>query len=185
MLIQTIFDLTIHINCFKQDLVQLTRITDSPPSLLSPQVMVEAYRRDATSKEQLISELKSTKKRLLAEVKDLKQELLAAQGEKQSAALEQSRLQKEVVRVQEQMSSLEAHLQAIQLERDQLESQIQVGVHGGNHVSVSVLDGRKNCCVGFSPLQSLQFDRNQLAAVTDENESLRKQVEQMEGEAKK
>lgn len=120
-------------------------------------VMVEAYRRDATSKDQLISELKSTKKRLLAEVKDLKQELLAAQGEKQNAALEQSRLQKEVVRVQEQMSSLEAHLQAIQSERDQLESQIQ----------------------------SLQFDRNQLAAVTNENESLRKQVEQMEGEAKK
>lgn len=97
----------------------------------SLQVMVEAYRRDATSKDQLISELKSTKKRLLAEVKDLKQELLAAQGEKQSAALEQSRLQKEVVRVQEQMSSLEAHLQAIQSERDQLESQIQVGVRGG------------------------------------------------------
>lgn len=93
--------------------------------------MVEAYRRDATSKDQLISELKSSKKRLLAEVKDLKQELLAAQGEKQNAALEQSRLQKEVVRVQEQMSSLEAHLQAIQSERDQLESQIQVSVHGG------------------------------------------------------
>lgn len=92
---------------------------------------MEAYRRDATSKDQLITELKSTKKRLLAEVKDLKQELLAAQGEKQSAALEHSRLQKEAVRVQEQMSSLEAHLQAIQLERDQLESQIQVGVHGG------------------------------------------------------
>lgn len=33
--------------------------------------------------------------------------------------------------------------------------------------------------------QSLQFDQNQLAAVTEENESLRKQVEQMEGEAKK
>lgn len=155
----------------------------------SLQVMVEAYRRDATSKDQLISELKSTKKRLLAEVKDLKQELLAAQGEKQSAALEQSRLQKEVARVQEQMSSLEAHLQAIQSERDQLESQITVGVHGGVTVHTA---GRmstfwtrgKNCCLVFSP-QSLQFDRNQLAAVTDENESLRKQVEQMEGEAKK
>ncbi|CAG5920234.1 unnamed protein product [Menidia menidia] len=121
------------------------------------QVMVEAYRRDAISKDQLISELKSTKKRLLVEVKDLKQELLGVQGEKQKAELEQTRLQKEVARVQEQMSNMEAHLQAIQTERDQLETQIQ----------------------------SLQFDQNQLAAVTQENEGLRKQVEQMEGEAKK
>ncbi|KAM9743451.1 golgin subfamily A member 3 isoform 2-T2 [Menidia menidia] len=120
-------------------------------------VMVEAYRRDAISKDQLISELKSTKKRLLVEVKDLKQELLGVQGEKQKAELEQTRLQKEVARVQEQMSNMEAHLQAIQTERDQLETQIQ----------------------------SLQFDQNQLAAVTQENEGLRKQVEQMEGEAKK
>ncbi|XP_040898342.1 golgin subfamily A member 3 isoform X1 [Toxotes jaculatrix] len=120
-------------------------------------VMVEAYRRDASSKDQLISELKSTKKRLLAEVKDLKQELLGVQGEKQKAELEQARLQKEVVRVQEQMSNMEAHLQAIQKERDQLETQIQ----------------------------SLQFDQSQLAAVTQENEGLRKQVEQMEAEAKK
>uniref|UniRef100_A0A3Q3N6J7 Golgin A3 n=1 Tax=Mastacembelus armatus TaxID=205130 RepID=A0A3Q3N6J7_9TELE len=120
-------------------------------------VMVEAYRRDAISKDQLISELKSTKKRLLAEVKDLKQELLDVQGEKQKAELEQARLQNEVVRVQEQMSNMEAHLQAIQKERDQLETQIQ----------------------------SLQFDQSQLAAVTQENEGLRKQVEQMEAEAKK
>ncbi|XP_042344280.1 golgin subfamily A member 3 isoform X1 [Plectropomus leopardus] len=120
-------------------------------------VMVEAYRRDATSKDQLISELKSTKKRLLAEVKDLKQEVLGVQGEKQKAELEQARLQKEVVRVQEQMNNMEAHLQTIQKERDQLETQIQ----------------------------SLQFDQSQLAAVTEENEGLRKQVEQMEGEAKK
>ncbi|XP_054467346.1 golgin subfamily A member 3 isoform X2 [Anoplopoma fimbria] len=120
-------------------------------------VMVEAYRRDASSKDQLISELKSTKKRLLTEVKDLKQELLSAQGEKQTAELEQARLQKEVMRVQEQMNNMEAHLQAIQNERDQLETQIQ----------------------------SLQFDQSQLAAVTEQNEGLRKQVEQMEGEAKK
>ncbi|KAM4745572.1 golgin subfamily A member 3 isoform 2-T2 [Anableps anableps] len=120
-------------------------------------VMVEAYRRDASSKDQLISELKSTKKRLLAEVKDLKQELLSAQGEKQKAELEQARLQKEVARVQEQMNNMEAHLEAIQTERDQLEIQIQ----------------------------SLQFDQSQLATMTQENESLRKQVEQMEGEAKK
>ncbi|XP_047449047.1 golgin subfamily A member 3 isoform X2 [Mugil cephalus] len=120
-------------------------------------VMVEAYRRDASSKDQLISELKSTKTRLLAEVKDLKQELLDVQGEKQKAELEQARLQKEVVRVQEQMNNMEAHLQAIQTERDQLETQIQ----------------------------SLQFDQGQLTAATQENESLRKQVEQMEAEAKK
>ncbi|XP_067459359.1 golgin subfamily A member 3 isoform X1 [Thunnus thynnus] len=120
-------------------------------------VMVEAYRRDASSKDQLISELKSTKKRLLTEVKDLKQELLGVQEEKQKAELEQARLQKEVVRVQEQMSNMEAHLQAIQTERDQLETQIQ----------------------------SLQFDQSQLAAVTEENEGLRKQVEKMESEAKK
>lgn len=124
---------------------------------LQQKVMVEAYRRDASSKDQLINELKSTKKRLSTEVKDLKQELLAAQGEKQKAELEQTRLQKEVVRVQEQMSNMEAHLQTIQNERDQLETQIQ----------------------------SLQFDQSQLAAVTQENEGLRKQVEQMEAEAKK
>lgn len=40
-------------------------------------------------------------------------------------------------------------------------------------------------CFFFCLYQSLQFDQNQLAAVTEENESLRKQVEQMEGEAKK
>ncbi|XP_056152495.1 golgin subfamily A member 3 isoform X2 [Lampris incognitus] len=120
-------------------------------------VMVEAYRRDANSKDQLISELKSTKKRLVAEVKDLKKELLSTQGEKQKAELGQALLQKEVVRVQEQMSSLEAHLLTIQKERDQLETQIQ----------------------------SLQFDQSQLAAVTEENDGLRKQVEQMQAEAKK
>ena len=37
----------------------------------------------------------------------------------------------------------------------------------------------------FLPPQTLQFDRSQLAAVTEENEGLRKQVEQLEGEAKK
>ncbi|KAK1892880.1 Golgin subfamily A member 3 [Dissostichus eleginoides] len=88
-------------------------------------VMVEAYRRDASSKEQLISELKSTKKRLLSEVKELKQELLGVQGEKQQAELEQARLQKEVLRVEEQMNNMDAHLTAIQQERDQLETQMQ------------------------------------------------------------
>ncbi|XP_036383304.1 golgin subfamily A member 3 isoform X1 [Megalops cyprinoides] len=124
---------------------------------MQQKVMVEAYRRDASSKDQLISELKATKKRLLSEVKGLKQELLNAQGEKKAAELEQHRLQKEVSRVQEQMNSLEAHIQAVQKERDQLETQIQ----------------------------SLQFDQSQLAAVTEENEGLKKQVEQMQEEAKK
>uniref|UniRef100_A0A8C8K312 Golgin A3 n=1 Tax=Oncorhynchus tshawytscha TaxID=74940 RepID=A0A8C8K312_ONCTS len=119
---------------------------------MQQKVMVEAYRRDASSKEQLITELKSTKKRLVSEVKGLKQELLEAHGEKQKAELEQSRLQTEVVRVQQQMNSLENHLQSVQTERDQLESQIQ----------------------------SLQFDQSQLAAVTEENEGLKKQVDLMQ-----
>uniref|UniRef100_A0A8C8JX67 Golgin A3 n=1 Tax=Oncorhynchus tshawytscha TaxID=74940 RepID=A0A8C8JX67_ONCTS len=124
---------------------------------MQQKVMVEAYRRDASSKEQLITELKSTKKRLVSEVKGLKQELLEAHGEKQKAELEQSRLQTEVVRVQQQMNSLENHLQSVQTERDQLESQIQ----------------------------SLQFDQSQLAAVTEENEGLKKQVDLMQSEARK
>uniref|UniRef100_A0A8C7RUW0 Golgin A3 n=1 Tax=Oncorhynchus mykiss TaxID=8022 RepID=A0A8C7RUW0_ONCMY len=106
---------------------------------MQQKVMVEAYRRDASSKEQLISELKSTKK----------------------PELEQSRLQTEVVRVQQQMNSLENHLQSVQTERDQLESQIQV----------------------HDP--SLQFDQSQLAAVTEENEGLKKQVDLMQSEARK
>jgi len=118
---------------FKQDYSHSLK-EENPPGVfhsrhtmsLTLQVMVEAYRRDAISKDQLISELKSTKKRLLVEVKDLKQELLGVQGEKQKAELEQARLQKEVARVQEQMNNMEAHLEAIQTERDQLETQIQV-----------------------------------------------------------
>ncbi|XP_033828705.1 golgin subfamily A member 3 isoform X1 [Periophthalmus magnuspinnatus] len=124
---------------------------------MQQKVMVEAYRRDTSSKDQLISELKSTKKRLLSEMKDLKEELQRVQEEKQRAEMEQNRLQKEVVRVQEQMTNMEAHLGAIQKERDELENQVQ----------------------------SLQFDRSQLASVTEENEGLRRQVEQMEAEAKK
>ncbi|KAJ8286000.1 hypothetical protein GJAV_G00033360 [Gymnothorax javanicus] len=124
---------------------------------MQQKVMVEAYRRDASSKDQLISELKASKKRLLSEVKGLKQEVLEAQGQRDAAQLEQTRLQREVSRVQEQMSTLESHLQAVQKERNLLETQIQ----------------------------SLQFDQSQLAAVTEENEGLRKQVEQMQEEAKK
>ena len=95
--------------------------------------MVEAYRRDTSSKDQLISELKSTKKRLLAEVKDLKQELLGVEGEKQKAELEQVRLQKEVARVQLQICNMEAHLQTIQDERGQLEMQVQVEIFNVSH----------------------------------------------------
>ncbi|KAA0716753.1 Golgin subfamily A member 3 [Triplophysa tibetana] len=120
-------------------------------------VMVEAYRRDASSKDQLISELKASKKRLVAEVKDLKQELLRMDGEKKSAEQEQARLLKEVERVQQQMNGLENHLQSVQTERDQLDCQ----------------------------LQSFQFDQSQLAAVTEENENLRKRIEQMQDEARK
>ncbi|TSO98508.1 Golgin subfamily A member 3 [Bagarius yarrelli] len=87
-------------------------------------VMVEAYRRDAASKEQLISELKATKKRLLSEVKELKEEVQQAEQGKKSAELEQQRLLQEV-------------------------------------------------------------QKNQLSAVTQENEVLRKKVEEMQSEAKK
>uniref|UniRef100_A0AAY4BY08 Golgin A3 n=1 Tax=Denticeps clupeoides TaxID=299321 RepID=A0AAY4BY08_9TELE len=120
-------------------------------------VMVEAYRRDASSKDQLISELKASKKRLVSEVRDLKQELLKVDGEKKGMEQEQARLHKEVERVQQQMNILEAHLQSVQAERDHLDTQIQ----------------------------SLQFDQSQLAAVTEENEELKKRLEQMQDEAKK
>ncbi|XP_017580692.2 golgin subfamily A member 3 isoform X1 [Pygocentrus nattereri] len=120
-------------------------------------VMVEAYRRDASSKEQLISELKASKKRLAVEVKELKEEVLKLQGEKASGEQEQQRLLQEVQRVQHQMSSLEQHLQTVQTERDQLDTQ----------------------------LQSLQLDHSQLNAVTEENEALKKKLEQMQEDAKK
>nr|KAF6268775.1 golgin A3 [Pipistrellus kuhlii] len=67
---------------------------------LQQKVMVEAYRRDTASKDQLISELKATKKRLASEVKELRQELLQLHGDKKSVEAEQARLQKEVARVQ-------------------------------------------------------------------------------------
>jgi len=101
------------------------------------QVMVEAYRRDAASKEQLIAELRSTKQRLAAEVSELRQALLDAQGETRTALAEQGHLRLELQRVQEQMSGLEAHLQAVQTERDQLDQQIQVHTwytHGAHMV---------------------------------------------------
>ncbi|XP_062944080.1 golgin subfamily A member 3 isoform X6 [Cynocephalus volans] len=124
---------------------------------LQQKVMVEAYRRDATSKDQLISELKATKKRLDAEVKELRQELMKLQGEKQAVQLEHSRLQKEVSQVHQQMAELEGHLQSAQKERDEMEAH----------------------------LQSLQFDKEQMVALTEANEVLKKQIEELQQEAKK
>lgn len=88
--------------------------------------MVEAYRRDASSKDQLTSELKATKKRLDTEVKELRQEVLQLQGEKRSTEIEHSRLQKDVSRVHQQIADLEGHLQSVQQERDQMEAHLQV-----------------------------------------------------------
>ncbi|XP_076854960.1 golgin subfamily A member 3 isoform X2 [Brachyhypopomus gauderio] len=146
------------IESLQQENVSLKKQTQKLKEQLTQQkVMVEAYRRDASSKEQLISELKASKKRLASEVKELKEEVLRVEGEKKSAEQEQQRLLQEVQRVQQQMTSLEEHLQNVTTERDRLDTQ----------------------------LQSLQFDQSQLAAVTEENEDLRKRVEQMQGEAKK
>uniref|UniRef100_A0A5F8G1W4 Golgin A3 n=1 Tax=Monodelphis domestica TaxID=13616 RepID=A0A5F8G1W4_MONDO len=124
---------------------------------LQQKVMVEAYRRDANSKDQLISELKATKKRLDLEMRSLRQELIKLQGEKKSVEVEQSKLQKEVSQVHQQMTDLEGQLQLVQRERDELETQ----------------------------LQSLQFDREQMASLTEANEVLKQQVEQMQLEARK
>lgn len=88
--------------------------------------MVEAYRRDAASKDQLIGELKATKKRLDSEVKELRRGLMQLQGDKASAEAERSRLQKEVSQVKQQMAALEGHLESVRKERDELETQLQV-----------------------------------------------------------
>lgn len=98
-------------------------------SVFVGQVMVEAYRRDATSKDQLISELKATKKRLDSEVKELRQELMKLQGEKRSMEVEHSRLQKEMSQVQQQVVDLEGYLHSAQRERDEMETQLQVWGH--------------------------------------------------------
>uniref|UniRef100_A0A8C5KVQ9 Golgin A3 n=1 Tax=Jaculus jaculus TaxID=51337 RepID=A0A8C5KVQ9_JACJA len=124
---------------------------------LQQKVMVEAYRRDATSKDQLISELKTTKKRLDSEMKELRQELIKLQGDKKTVAAEHSRLQKEVSLVHQQMADLEGHLQSVQKERDEMETH----------------------------LQSLQFDKEQMVALTEANEALKKQIEELQQEAKK
>lgn len=93
--------------------------------------MVEAYRRDAASKDQLVSELKATKKRLDAEAKELRQELIRLQGEKRSVEVEHARLQKDVTQARQQVADLEGHLQSVQRERDQMEMNLQVWGGGG------------------------------------------------------
>lgn len=93
------------------------------------QVMVEAYRRDAASKDQLVGELRATKKRLDAEVKELRRGLAQLQGDRASVEAERSRLQKELSQVRQQMAGLEGHLAAVQRERDQLEAHLQVRGH--------------------------------------------------------
>lgn len=90
------------------------------------QVMVEAYRRDAASKDQLIGELKATRKRLDAEVKELRRGLMQLQGDKASVEAERSRLQKEASQVQQQMAALEGQLASVQRERDEMETHLQV-----------------------------------------------------------
>ncbi|XP_035114172.3 golgin subfamily A member 3 isoform X1 [Callithrix jacchus] len=124
---------------------------------IQQKVMVEAYRRDTTSKDQLISELKATRKRLDSELKELRQELMHVQGEKRAAEAELSRLHREASQAQQQMADLEGHLQAAQKERDEMETH----------------------------LQSLQFDKDQMVAVTEANEALKKQIEELQQEARK
>ncbi|PNI12971.1 GOLGA3 isoform 10 [Pan troglodytes] len=124
---------------------------------LQQKVMVEAYRRDATSKDQLISELKATRKRLDSELKELRQELMQVHGEKRAAEAELSRLHREAAQVRQQMADLEGHLQLAQKERDEMETH----------------------------LQSLQFDKEQMVVVTEANEALKKQIEELQQEARK
>ncbi|XP_069870247.1 golgin subfamily A member 3 isoform X1 [Dipodomys merriami] len=124
---------------------------------LQQKVMVEAYRRDTTTKDQLINELKSTKKQLDSEMKELRQELIKLHGEKKAMEVEHSRLQKEVSLVHQQMVDLENHLLSVQKERDEMETQ----------------------------MQSLQFDKKQMIALTETNEVLKKQIEELQQEAKK
>ncbi|XP_068099523.1 golgin subfamily A member 3 isoform X2 [Hyperolius riggenbachi] len=120
-------------------------------------VMVEAYRRDASSKDQLISELKATKKKLDSEVKELRKELLKIHGEKSAAEAEQARVTKEMVKLQQHMEELETHLQAAQNDRDEMEIR----------------------------LQSMQYDKDQMASLTQDNAALREQIEVLQNEAKK
>ncbi|XP_068418286.1 golgin subfamily A member 3 isoform X1 [Eschrichtius robustus] len=122
---------------------------------LQQKVMVEAYRRDATSKDQLIGELKAAKRRLDSEVKGQRQEAVRLQGEKRAVEVQHLRLQREASQARQQVVDLEGHLQATQRERDEMETH----------------------------LQSLQFDKEQVAALTEANEVLKKQIEELQQEA--
>uniref|UniRef100_A0A8C8ZTW4 Golgin A3 n=1 Tax=Prolemur simus TaxID=1328070 RepID=A0A8C8ZTW4_PROSS len=124
---------------------------------IQQKVMVEAYRRDATSRDRLVSELKAAKKGLDAEVKGLRQELVRLHGEQRATQSEHSRLQKEASELHRQMADLEGHLQSVQKERDEMETQ----------------------------LQSLQFDKGQVVTLTEANEALKKQIEELQQEARK
>ncbi|XP_022453518.1 golgin subfamily A member 3 isoform X2 [Delphinapterus leucas] len=122
---------------------------------LQQKVMVEAYRRDATSKDQLIGELKAAKRRLDSEVKEQRQEAVRLQGEKRAAEVQRLHLQREASQARQQVVDLEGHLQSTQRERDEMETH----------------------------LQSLQFDKEQVAALTEANEVLKKQIEELQQEA--
>ncbi|XP_015361100.1 golgin subfamily A member 3 isoform X1 [Marmota marmota marmota] len=146
------------VETLQQEMASLRKQTQKvKEQFLQQKVMVEAYRRDANSKDQLISELKATRKRLDAEMKELRQELIRVHGEKKAVEVEHSRLQKEAAQAHQQMAGLQGHLQAMQKERDEME------MH----------------------LQSLQFDKEQMAALSEANEELKKQVEELQQEAKK
>ncbi|XP_024595643.1 golgin subfamily A member 3 isoform X3 [Neophocaena asiaeorientalis asiaeorientalis] len=122
---------------------------------LQQKVMVEAYRRDATSKDQLIGELKAAKRRLDSEVKEQRQEAVRLQGEKRAAEVQRLHLQREASQARQQVVDLEGHLQSTQRERDEMETH----------------------------LQSLRFDKEQVAALTEANEVLKKQIEELQQEA--
>ncbi|KAM6155802.1 golgin subfamily A member 3 [Rhynchocyon petersi] len=141
----------------QQETATLKRQTQKvKEQFLQQKVMVEAYRRDTTSKDQLISELKATKKTLDSELRELRQELIRVQGEKKSVEVEHSRLQREASQVHQRLADLEGNLQSMQKERDNMETQ----------------------------LQSLQFDKQQMVALTEANEVLKKQIEELQQEAK-
>ncbi|KAK2103053.1 Golgin sub A member 3 [Saguinus oedipus] len=154
---------------------------------IQQKVMVEAYRRDTTSKDQLISELKATRKRLDSELKELRQELIHVQGEKRAAEAELSRLHREASQAQQQMADLEGHLRAAQKERDEMETHLQVcqcqtdSLTGED--SAKALGGP--LCLGRGGGKSLQFDKDQMVAVTEANEALKKQIEELQQEARK
>ncbi|XP_069353558.1 golgin subfamily A member 3 [Eulemur rufifrons] len=149
---------TCQVEHLQQETVTLRKQTQKvKEQFIQQKVMVEAYRRDATSRDRLVSELKAAKKGLDAEVKGLRQELVRLHGEQRATESEHARLQKELSAVHRQMADLEGHLQSVQKERDEMETQ----------------------------LQSLQFDTGQVVTLTEANEALKKQIEELQQEARK